>query len=47
MSDHPAWNIGLRVKIDNIKNWKELPSMNEYLAQTEQQKEKCFEHSEG
>ena len=28
MNDHPTWNIGLRVKIDSIKNGKELPSMN-------------------
>lgn len=47
MNDHSAWNTGLRVKIDSIKNRKELPSVNEYLAQPQQQKEKLFEHSEG
>lgn len=47
MNDHPAWNTGLRVKIDGIKNRKELPIMNEHLAKPQQQKEKRFEHSEG
>jgi hypothetical protein len=47
MNDYPAWNIELRVKFDSIKKRKQLPSMNEYLAQPQRQKEISFEHSEG